>query len=533
LAAPRVRHLWLLHPFLVGIYFVLTLAAANAQALHGWRELLVPLGICLGFCAVCWLIAFAFTRHSDKAALMSLLWVFAFSVFGYVAESLRSGGLLRRAGGEPALVGLFFLAVWGPSLAIRRTGLRLEPLHHYLTLVSVILIGYAGLKTYRGMERQPEPAVALQLPAISVDRRTQDELPDIYLIVLDKYTNGALLADHFGFDNSHFENFLRSRGFVVPRNPRANYPRTQLALASMLNLDYIHNLPRPQLQADPIEHNRMAVFLKREGYRFVFLPTAFKFTSKNRYADLQLPPPREVVGEFRAAWERTTMLPEVIHAGCAVLRCQAARFRLLPETAELLDWKFERMGELAGGQQPTFVFAHLMFPHEPFLYHADCSYREPYWPAKAGLLGDEEATRGYLDQISCANRKVSELVDTILTRSRRPSVILLQSDHGHGRIERIPALKYVKPTQVKERMASFAAYLVPGLEPERITDSITPVNVMRVLLSYYFGADLPLLEDASYWSSEDKPLEFVRIDWSQSQQRIPGSDARGVSRKRD
>ena len=126
-----------------------------------------------------------------------------------------------------------------------------------------------------------------------------------------------------------------------------------------------------------------------------------------------------------------------------------------------------------------------------------------------GLPGDEEATRGYLDQISCTNRKVSALVDTILTRSRRPSVILLQSDHGHGRIGRIPALKYVKPDQVKERMASFAAYLLPGLEAERITDSITPVNVMRLVLAHYFGADLPLLEDASYWSTEARPLELV------------------------
>jgi acyl-CoA synthetase (AMP-forming)/AMP-acid ligase II len=132
----------------------------------------------------------------------------------------------------------------------------------------------------------------------------------------------------------------------------------------------------------------------------------------------------------------------------------------------------------------------------------------------AGYWGDEEATRGYLDQVSCTNRKVSALVDTILTRSRRPSVILLQSDHGHGRIGRIPALKYVKPDQVKERMAAFAAYLVPTLEAKRITDSITPVNVMRLVLSHYFGADLPLLEDASYWSSEDRPLDFVRIEWS-------------------
>ena len=489
------------------------------------------MSISLAFCASCWLLAVALTRRWHQAALLSLLWICAFSLFGYVAEALRSGGLLRRAGGEPALMGLFALALFGPSLAIRRTGRALEPLHQYLTLVGVILAGYAWYQVYRDMDERPQTTGPLELPARSGGPARPEAAPDIYLIVLDKYTNSAALTKYFKYDNSEFEAFLRSRGFVVPRHARANYPRTQLALTSMLNLDYIHNLPRPQLASDPIEHNRLAAFLQREGYRFVFFPTAFKFTSRNRYADLQLPPPREVVGEFRAAWERTTMLPELIRGGCAILGCQAARFRLLPETAELMDWKFERLGELASERQPTFVLAHLVLPHEPFLYHADCSHREPYYPAKAGIPGDREATAGYLDQTSCANRKVAALVDTILARSRRPPVILLQSDHGHGRIGRLPAFKSVHPDRVEERMAAFAAYLLPGVEAGHITDSITPVNVMRLLLAHYFGADLPPLTDVSYWSSEDKPLDFVRIEWPPV---TPGSaDSRSRRRPRE
>ena len=75
-------------------------------------------------------------------------------------------------------------------------------------------------------------------------------------------------------------------------------------------------------------------------------------------------------------------------------------------------------------------------------------------------------------------------------------------------------MKYVDGYRVKERMAPFAAYLLPGLDTERIQDSVTPVNVIRLVLAHYFGADLPTIEDASYWSSEDQPLDFVRIDWS-------------------
>jgi hypothetical protein len=504
---------WTLHPFLAATYFVFTLAAANTAALRGWADLATPTVVSLGLCALCWATGYALTRNAHKTSLLALVWVAAFSLFGYVTEALRPGGMLRVVGGEAGIGGLFALVILGPSLAILRTRRVLEPVSRYLMLVSAVLVGYTAWRVSRGLGDTPEVLPPLPLPATLADAAPAKDLPDIYLIVLDKYTRSDVLADHFGFDNSEFETFLHSRGFVVPRHARANYPGTELALASMLNLDYLQALPSGYPLDDLIDRNRMAGLLKRRGYRFVFFPTAFKFTSHNRQADLELPPAREVRGEFRAAWERTTMLPELVRGGCALLGCEPGRFRLTPESAELMDWKFDRIAELAGGERPTFVLAHLILPHEPFLYQADCTHREPYWPANAGILGDEEATRGYLDQIRCTNRKVAVLVDSILARSRRPPVILLQSDHGHGRIGRLPELKEVDQYRLKERMAAFTAYLLPGLGPDAVADSITPVNAVRLVLRHYLAADLPSVQDASFWSSEDRPLEFEPVVW--------------------
>jgi hypothetical protein len=181
------------------------------------------------------------------------------------------------------------------------------------------------------------------------------------------------------------------------------------------------------------------------------------------------------------------------------------------QDAEIMDWRFDRMKELAGGNSPTFVLAHLMLPHEPYLYRADCSHRDPFFPAGHGLLGDAAATRAYLDQIRCANRKLATLVDSILARSRRPPVILLQADHGHGRLPKLPARERVSPFQLRERMSVFSAYLMPGVPPGAIPDSVTPVNAVRAVLRHYFGADLPPLEDASYWAPQDNPFELTRL----------------------
>lgn len=504
---------WVFHPFLFGLYFVLALAASNALALNGVRDLVWPVTTSLLVCGVLWLVAYGITRHAQKASLLSLLWILAFSVYGYVAEYLRPTGVLGVMGGDFGLVGLFVIAVLGPSLAIRRTGRSLDSAGRYFTLVGALLVGYTTAQLYRGLRQERDLRAWVPPPSVRNDRSSTVHLPDIYLIILDKYTGGEVLAQHFGFDNGKFEAFLRDRGFAVPKRSRANYPQTSLALAALLNLDYMHNLPRQFHLYDLIENNRLAAFLSLRGYRFVFFPTAFKFTSQNRNADLQLPTPQEVRGEFVAAWQHTTMLPELIRAGCTVLGCRAGRLPYVPEGADFMDWKFERIKDLAGGEQPTFVFAHLALPHEPYLYRADCAHRDPYWPLGAGELGDEKASAAYLEQITCVNHKIAALVDSIQSRSRRPPVILLQADHGHGRFGRhLPEYEEADAYRLRERMSVFSAYSLPGVSADSVAESITPVSAIRLVLRHYFGADLPPIEDASYWSTETRPFDLIRID---------------------
>src|SRR3954453_11983120 len=77
---------WLAQPFLVSLYFVLSLAAANAVALHGAKELLSPAALVLASCAICLGIAWMWSRDAAKAALLAALWMTAFSTYGYVSE---------------------------------------------------------------------------------------------------------------------------------------------------------------------------------------------------------------------------------------------------------------------------------------------------------------------------------------------------------------------------------------------------------------------------------------------------------------
>ena len=85
----------------------------------------------------------------------------------------------------------------------------------------------------------------------------------------------------------------------------------------MLNLRYMDDLPdrfgresRSRALTYPIvEDNTLVRFLKRQGYRFVFFPTAFGPTRQNRLADLNLPDPGSIQPEFFTAWRSTTVIP--------------------------------------------------------------------------------------------------------------------------------------------------------------------------------------------------------------------------------
>jgi hypothetical protein len=510
-----------LYPLFAAVYFVLHLAAENGSELILLGDLLPPLAGELAACLVLWALAAWAARGINRGAPLALVAVVCFSTFGIIAAALQ--GPLTPIGGPVGLLVLltYFLGV--AALALRRFAWVPSPgTTRYLNIVTGLLAAYSAFRVATDTSLSQDAAhaapvqPALAQPVTSGNRRP----PDIYLIVLDKYTASRMLAPGYGFDNRPFEDSLRARGLIVPAHARANYIHTSLALAAMLNLDYLDDVPERfgvdnedwELVYPLIEDNRLAAFLRGHGYRYVFFPSAFAPTRQSRIADAQLPSPSQIRPEFEAVWLWTTPIPTAHLLACRIAGCQVFTFSYTPESAQLLDWKFARLPELVGREQPVFVFAHLTLPHEPYVYYRACAHREPYWPLDDGA--DTLALkRAYVEQIECLNRKLLILVDALRKRSGTPPVILLQSDHGHGRLGRLaPGLEAAAPWQVAERRAIFAAYSLPGVSPEEVSDSISPVNVTRLVLRHYFNADLPKRPDVTYWSAWTRPYRFTRLE---------------------
>jgi hypothetical protein len=184
----------------------------------------------------------------------------------------------------------------------------------------------------------------------------------------------------------------------------------------------------------------------------------------------------------------------------------------VPEPASLLDWKFEELRQLADTSGPKFVFAHLLVPHEPFIYNADCSHREPLWPTTRHDKNDPEARTAYVNQIRCVNAKLLTVTRAIIARSQSPPIVILQADHGNGRLDAsLGSADEAGAARVAERVEPFAAYYLPGNPSGVVYDSITPVNVLPRIFNYYFGAGIPLQPDETYWSSALRPFDFTKV----------------------
>jgi hypothetical protein len=345
--------------------------------------------------------------------------------------------------------------------------------------------------------------------------------------VLDKYTGGRSLRAHWGFDNGAFEERLRELGFVVPGAARSNYPHTWMSLPSMLNWAFLDELlegvsdhPVSALNA-AIADNRAARFLQQRGYEFVFVPSTFSSTSSNAHADRQIPVADGRDGGRRganigAAWlasSAVNALPSLFDGG----RAAGARFPYPIETAEDHERRFELLPRLAAEPGARFVFAHVLLPHEPYIFEADCTHREPYWPATDYVADQQPIRAAYLAQLQCLNRRLEQLVTELIAASAVPPIIILQSDHGHGmmalnplRGDQLP-LAQLKPAQVRERTDIFAAYYLPHGGDAVIYDSITPINVLPAIFNHYFDAGIEAKEDAIFWARLHPPFEITRI----------------------
>lgn len=484
------------------------------------RPFLLGLVLLLALWGLFWLFT---RRNGERAAALTTLSLLLFFSFDLIETYLVVGiqdFLVTLAPHQSLLLQQRWLGitVWlvltlGLGLLLHRLARHASPLSG-LTLFTGILVGWLIPGTVRALQRQKPPTSPPVLSASSLLGATS-ALPDLYCIVLDGYGRQDVLKRLYGLDNEPFLRALEARGFFIARKSRANYIQTPLALASALNLSYITPPPvQKSHDTEPsrlaLEENRIRTLLAPRGFQFISVPTGVN-QIRTLTADKTLEQPLEgaalLTGIERMLLERTPLGFLLAYEGVAF---REHRSRLLSALEVSLP-------AAAALPQPKFVFAHILAPHPPFVFGPQGQDRVP--STGAFSIGDAtDYTRrgsqrsyrqGYSDQLIFLNKKVLEAVDAVQKNAKRPAVIVLMGDHG-------PRMntdwKSLAKTDTNEVFYNLMAVSAPdGKAGELIGDLVSPINVFRLLLTRYFGQELPRLPERSFYSTLEKPYSFDEV----------------------
>lgn len=508
--------LW--YPFLFAALPVLNTLTRNPGGTR-LDDAAITIAASLLTCAVIYGIVSAALRGRASHTLVPvivLIGIFLIYGKGAVGQFARGlGGVLSVAvlGG---LAGLLVVAVWW----LRRRPPALERVNTFFTLTGLLMVGWLGVRfgadqvRARRVVRNSELARQLAQP-IPVRGASLASGPavkrDIYLIVLDEYANSAVLQELFQFDNRTFEDSLRRLGFTVPRLVRSNYVHTLLSLPSLLNFSHLTRVPAEvgdgsndaTLPNYLLEHNRTATFLRQQGYRYLFFPSQWwPSTSRSRTADW----------EFQA-WHGFNLLREITRSDLRRSLLSTTAFDFFEGDyrwdADHLQRTLRGLEQVPRVPEPTFAFTHLVSPHWPYVFKADCRVAGPI-----PLRGRADRQRAYTAQLQCLNRLVLQTLTGILQQSSPEPVIVIQGDHGTNllRYSSASSAGAVTPAQSWERFGAFGAYYMPAGGAGLFADTVTMVNVFQKVLSHYFGAQLPPAADELYVSLERTPYRFKLVD---------------------
>ena len=477
--------------------------ARHPARLLSWLPLYPP------FLAIAWVVAIFTERSIDPAATGRTI------VFATLLALVVSVGFRVMTGSAPLAGGLSIVVL----MALVAAGTAAEVAA--LILAGVLLTGVYALDRRRG-ERIPwrtahrfataaaAGVLALQLsgygwtiwsrPAVTFDTAwsepaSVDARPNIYVVIADGHGRADVLREAYGYDPAKFVARLKKLGFAVAGASRTNYLNTPQSLASLFDGAHLNptglpttDTPLAPFLASALTRNPTEDLLDRLGYRVAVVPSGFDHVAE-RHADNvidtgQLSELEWAVVESTAA---KAWFPRSVTAAwlSSVGDRTRAQLELLPRLA-------------APGGSPQAVFMHLPLPHPPYVFNADCSVRaadrltfqtiDPSGPDVVETLSIAGSQTACVDGLLATS-----LAD--LVAADPSAVVIVLSDHG-------PDVRFDWGAPggpgLADREANFFAARTPG-ETDVFPNDITLVNVLPRLFNAYFGMNIPLSTDDTYY----------------------------------
>jgi hypothetical protein len=332
---------------------------------------------------------------------------------------------------------------------------------------------------------------------------------------LDGYAREDVLKEVYNYDNSDFLQKLEKLGFYVINKARSNYIHTYLSLPSTFNMEYLDFLPEKygtnpdngSAAQNLMTNNKALTKLKSYGYTSINFASTWTGTDENYNADITFKENEylKILGinfatnETNMVFLQTTLLSPFIKEVWG----DALRVRTLSTLQKLPDIAYQ--------EEKKYILAHFITPHPPYVFMAD---GKPIKEAELEMADESPERRPkYLGQLTFISNQIIPVIESIIKNSKTPPIIILQSDHGPASIfaERENWKRNYSPEGVKERSSILFAVYYPDQNYENLYQTMTPINIYRMIFNKYFGVDMELLPDKTYYTSFDAIYDFKDI----------------------
>jgi hypothetical protein len=373
----------------------------------------------------------------------------------------------------------FFIDIQAREPGLKRLGLAFIA----LSVVLWLLRRHAGrivslmMATVLALSFVPSRSQAASPDAMSVGSgapAVRTDLPVVLHVILDEYIGPEGVPIDLapkGF-KQQYEAFYVDRGFRLFGKAYSEYPKTMWAIPALLSLSPGHFAPHlltPESTDNNYHLARNDYFarLASLGYTvrvhqssFIDLCPDSGAATCRTYgtSSLDMLPRLNVPITTKLAIVGGTFLGQSEAYSRAKEKYQTTRVRL-QRRVNLPKWNWEQGTPAPVGTMPmfdavaddlskatpgTFVFAHFLLPHYPYVYNASCEQppaskwltRSDYDRANVpgGIMnvpdGRAERYAGYFQQILCAQKKVDALIAAIPPSLRDDAIIIVQGDHG-------------------------------------------------------------------------------------------------------
>ena len=413
---------------------------------------------------------------AEFASIAGVIFIILFYIYGIFFELLRKADVFQI---EHYLFIPFFALFaiyisWFLGMQITKKLPKVSWNVSMIMLSSLILFSLVKIIPDEIKKIDVSKATASTSTTTVQNLTANENSPDIYLLIFDEYVGFEGMRKYWKYNEiDTFVDFLKSKGFYIAEDSH-EIPSTLYSLSTRLNYDENYQPDADnQVFYEALSKNNVMQYIKNYGYSTVTFDGLY-YAWKGRpqiVSDYTYEPTENYSGGlFSTEFEKLVLQNTMV---MPFLYNDKQDDPTAVRNRSMIFYTKNQIANLPDVPSPKFVYVHLMLPHSPFLFNANCEPLDPQYYMNYSY---------YFGNYVCATSIAHDIVNSILASAdpKRPPVIILQSDHGaRNGTDLYTNLLQNYPDEYRQLIMN-ALYL-PGCDTSNLTQDMKPVNTFPVI----------------------------------------------------